>query len=107
MEIETLLTVTDAGPEFVAVTERVAVLPTVTLPKFSVPLVSESVVSPGDCWIDGPALTPWQATKKVKRVASRRAPASCSRGFKSLPADICSGALSVHLGDWLTDLVWL
>jgi hypothetical protein len=44
VEIETLLTVTDAGPELVAVTESVAVVPTVTLPKFIVPFVSERVL---------------------------------------------------------------
>lgn len=44
VEIETLLTVTEDGPEFVAVTDRVAVLPTVTLPKFSVGLLTDNVL---------------------------------------------------------------
>ena len=47
LEIETLLTVTDAGPEFVATIDRVAVDPTVTLPKFSVPFAKERVLP---CW---------------------------------------------------------
>ena len=44
LEIETLLTVTDAGPEFVATIDRVAVVPTDTFPKFSVPFAKERVL---------------------------------------------------------------
>ena len=47
LEIETLLTVTDAGPEFVATIDRVAVVPTATFPKFSVPFANERVLP---CW---------------------------------------------------------
>ena len=44
LEIETLLTVTAAGPEFVATIDRVAVVPTATFPKFSVPFAKERVL---------------------------------------------------------------
>ena len=44
VEIVALLTVTDAGPEFVAVAVRVALLPAATLPKSSVVLSRERVV---------------------------------------------------------------
>jgi len=43
-DIAALLTVTDAGPEFVAVAVRVLLLPAATLPKSSVVLSRESVV---------------------------------------------------------------
>jgi len=36
--------VTDAGPEFVATIDRVAVDPTVTFPKFSVPFAKDRVL---------------------------------------------------------------
>jgi hypothetical protein len=44
LEIETLLTVTDAGPEFVATIDKVAVVSTATFPKFSVPFAKERVL---------------------------------------------------------------
>jgi len=44
VEIVALLTVTDAGPEFVAVAVRVSLLPAATLPKSSVVFSSERVV---------------------------------------------------------------
>jgi hypothetical protein len=44
LEIETLLTVTDEGPEFVATIDRVAVVPTTTFPKLSVSFANERVL---------------------------------------------------------------
>ena len=47
LEIETLLTLTDAGPELDAVNVRVLLLPACTLPNCSVAVLSESVVAVG------------------------------------------------------------
>ena len=56
VEIVALLTVTDAGPEFVAVAVKVLLLPAATLPKSSVAFCSERVV--GCCTCEPAALKP-------------------------------------------------
>lgn len=74
VEIVTLLTVTDAGPEFVAVAVRVLLLPSVTLPKSSVAFSRERVVD--CCWLEEPALKPWQLIRKVRPARRTNAPAA-------------------------------
>lgn len=86
VEIATLLTVTDAEPEFVAVTVRVSLLPAATLPKFRVAAPKESVLL--CCWPEGPpALTPWQPVKSVRPTASSKAPATFPRCFWEICLD--------------------
>lgn len=56
VETAALLTVTEADPEFVAVTVIALLLPEVTLPKSRFATARERVP---DCWLeDGPELTP-------------------------------------------------
>ncbi len=65
VETDALLILTDADPEFVAVTVRVLLLPAATLPKSSVAVSRERVLE--CCWPEEPAaLTPWQPTRKVR-----------------------------------------
>ena len=65
VEMTTLLTLTDAVPEFVAVTVRVLVVPAVMLPKSRFIALSESVPEgwPGEP--EPPALTPWQPARNM------------------------------------------
>src|ERR1035438_6621918 len=80
VEIAAPLTVTDAGPEFVAVTVRVLLLPTATLPKSAVAVSRERVVD--CCWPEEPAaLTPWQPTRKVRAARRSNPPATFPRCF--------------------------
>jgi len=80
LEIETLLMVTDAGPEFVAVTDRVLLLPAATLPKSRVADSRERVLC---CWLEEPAaLTPWHPTRKLRPVRRNSAPATFPRCFE-------------------------
>jgi len=77
VEIATPLTVTVAGPEFVAVAERVLVLPAATLPKLNVADESDSELA---CvWFE-PVLKPWQPVR-MARPATRRSAAATLRGF--------------------------
>lgn len=105
VEIETLLTVTDVLPELVATNDNVAVFPSVTVPKFSVPLFRESVPLPpcvGDCAMEGPALTPWQAMRKQKRAETSRALAIFVIGLNT---DLPAGSIDALIGplaEWLT-----
>jgi len=79
-EIAAPLIVTDAEPEFVAVADRVLLLPAVTLPKFSVAVGRERV--PDCCWSEWlPTLKPWQPARKV-RLARRSTLGTFRRCFK-------------------------
>lgn len=62
VEMVALLMMTDALPEFVAVTVRVLLLPGVTLPKFRLALPRERL--PTGFVELAPALTPWHATSE-------------------------------------------
>ena len=53
-EKETLLIVTDPGPEFATVVVRVLLLPSATLPKFRLTLAMESAPD----WMEDPVLNP-------------------------------------------------
>lgn len=61
-EMLTLVMVTDAVPEFVAVVERLFVAPALTLPKFRVVAAKFNVLLGGV--VECPTLTPWQPAKK-------------------------------------------
>ena len=65
--------VTDAVPEFVAVTGRVLLLPAATLPKSRLEVPQGKTA--GCCWLEGPAaLTPWQPTRKVRHRQKNQRP---------------------------------
>ena len=78
LEIETLLMVTEAGPEFVAVADRVLLLPAATLPKSRVVDCRERVL----CWLEEPPLTPWQPIREVRPARRSNAPAAFPRRFE-------------------------
>jgi hypothetical protein len=93
VEIEALLTVTDAGPGFVAVTVRVLLLPAATFPKSRVVLSRERVLD--CCWPEEPAaLTPWQPTRKVRPARRSNAPASFPRCFERIALAAVSSIVS-------------
>lgn len=78
LEIETLLMVTEAGPEFVAVAVKVLLLPAATLPKLRLVLINERVLD--CCWVEEPAaLTPWQPTRKLRLTRRSSAPPAFPR----------------------------
>src|SRR5579871_2198326 len=65
LDIEALLMVTAAVPEFTAVIVSVLLTPGVTVPKFRVPLGSERL--PGCGWLPPtPVLTPWHPARKLR-----------------------------------------
>ena len=76
LEMAALLTVSDAFPEFVALTDTVLLLPLATLPKFRLEFARERPV--GSCWLPA-ALTPWQPTRTVRPAIRSNAPASFPR----------------------------
>ena len=83
VEILTLLIVTDAGPELVAVADRVLLLPAVTLPKFRVAVARERV--PGCGWLEEAALKPWQPTRKASPARRSNTQAAFQRYFEQIP----------------------
>lgn len=83
LEIETLVTVTEVGPELVAVADRVLLLPAATLPKSRVADCRERVAC---CWLEGPALTPWQPTRTMRLARRNNAPAAFPRCFEQIPS---------------------
>ncbi len=89
VEIVALLTVTDAGPEFVAVAVRVLLLPAATLPKFSVVFARERVV--GCCCAEEPVLKPWQPTRNAKPATSSNALATIWTGGRLIPTSVIFG----------------
>lgn len=90
VEIAALLTVTELGPEFVAVTVRVLLLPAATLPKLRVVAERERVVL---CtWTEEPTLTPWQPARKMRPATRSNAPASFPRCFEEIAF---AGVLSI------------
>jgi hypothetical protein len=83
VEIAALLMVSDADPEFVAVAERVLLLPAVTVPKSSVVVGRERV--PYCCWPgEAPTLKPWQPTRKVRPARRKNTPATFPRCFEEI-----------------------
>ena len=93
VEIAAALTVTDAGPEFVAVTVRVLLLPAATLPKSRVVVNRERVLDWG--WTEEFAvLRPWQPTRKVTAAISSQAPATFPRGLEPIACSAVSRIVS-------------
>lgn len=93
VEIEALLTVSDAGPEFVAVTVRVLLLPAATLPKSRLVDSRERVLD--CCWLEEPAaLTPWQPTRNVRPTRRTNEPATCPRCFEPIVLAAVSSIVS-------------
>jgi hypothetical protein len=93
VEIAALLTLTDAGPEFVAVTVRVLLLPAVTLPKSRVAVSRERVL---DCfWLEEPAaLTPWHPIRKVRAARRTNAPTTFPRCLEQITLATVSSIVS-------------
>lgn len=83
LEIDTLLMVTDAGPELVAVADSVLLLPAATLPKAKVADCRERELC---CWLEGPALTPWHPTREMSPARRNEAPAAFPRYFEQILA---------------------
>jgi len=71
VEVDALLMVTDALPEFVAVTERVLLPPGVTLPKLRPVFPSERL--PTGFVEPPPVLTPWHPTNEATAKRSNNA----------------------------------
>jgi hypothetical protein len=76
VEMATLLIVTVAGPELVAVADRVSLVPAWTLPKFNV--ADEMFKELGWVWFD-PALKPWQPARKARPAIRRSEKATLAR----------------------------
>ncbi len=90
--METLLTLTVAAPEFVALTITVLLLPGATLPKASEVLAMESVPTAG---VELAALTPWQPARIARLARSRRNPAAFSKFLAELPVVGAIGIMRV------------
>ena len=73
VETVALLTVTETGPEFVARTVKVLLLPAATLPNVKLALASERVLV---CWPVPPALTPTQPTSPAVLATSNNTAAT-------------------------------
>ena len=84
VEIAALLTVTESGPELVAVIVRVLLLPAATLPKSKVEVTRERERVLACSWPEPPVLTPWQPTRKVRLARRSKLPAALLRCFSKI-----------------------
>ena len=88
VEIAALLTVTESGPELVALIVRVLLLPAATLPKSKVEVTRDRERVLACFWPEPPpALTPWQPIRTLRLVRRRSAPAALPRKFSKIALD--------------------
>lgn len=84
LEIEAVLTVTEAVPVFEAVTVSVLLVPAVTLPKSRLALFRDKVPASVDCVAALAELNPWQPSRKVRSAKRSEAPATFQRRFEQI-----------------------
>lgn len=102
VEIATPLIITVADPEFVAVADRVLLVPAVTLPKFNV--ADERDREPDATWTEEPALKPWQPVRK-ERPATTSSAAATLTCFAHLLVTIL-GSVNHGIGTQDPKTVW-